>query len=638
MQLSQADIASAAPAFINSRPWLLKIWRLLFGAPMTLEVRAELINQFHGYEASSLLASVSTGLLFVWAMYSHQPRGLLLTWFSVKVGLVIYHWLAVRARRKLPVTITNVEHAERGILISTILLGATWGSAGYFFFLPDQVLVIMFLSVALLGVCGGLVAPMSSYWGGYLPFAILVLLPLSINCLFVGGELFITIGVMLITYVLVNIFYARASLNGRRRTVEIGFANVELVAQLREEKERVEAADRSKTKFLAAASHDLRQPIHALGMFTEVLITLSARSDAKPGVLKEVANKLQLSLKSLGGLLDALLDISKLDAGVVQVQMQTVPLQNLLDSLEREFSLIVRQKSLRLSVVPSDINVTSDPVLLKQILNNLVSNALRYTERGGIIVGAKRLSKTHVEVRVWDTGIGIDDSLREAVFTEFFQVANEARDRTQGLGLGLSIVRRTAALLGHKVTMRSEVGRGSQFGVQLPIEVQPVQSLASGIANTEPNWHSQATYPDAIVDASRFLVMLVDDDKEVLDAMGIMLNSWGYPTYSSASAASAVAKIASLSATEKATIGFVLSDYRLADGLNGADAIYAITNALARPVAAAIVTGDTSPARIRDLASSGYQVLHKPLDPASIREILRAAQAQVYRATVLAET
>jgi CheY-like chemotaxis protein len=288
--------------------------------------------------------------------------------------------------------------------------------------------------------------------------------------------------------------------------------------------------------------------------------------------------------------------------------------------------------------VPSDISVTSDPVLLKQILNNLVSNALRYTERGGIIVGAKRLSKTHVEVRVWDTGIGIDDSLQEAVFTEFFQVANEARDRTQGLGLGLSIVRRTAVLLGHKVTMRSEFGRGSRFGVQLPIDVQPVQSLTSNIANTEPDWHSQATYPYAIVDASRFLVMLVDDDKEVLDAMGIMLNSWGYPTYSSASAASAVAKIATLSATEKATIGFVLSDYRLADGLNGADAIYAITNALARPVAAAIVTGDTSPARIRDLASSGYQVLHKPLDPASIRDILRAAQAQVYRATVLAET
>ena len=635
MQLTQADIAAAAPAFINARPFLLKIWRILYGAPTTLEVRAELMNQFHGYEMSSLIASVSTGVLFVWAMYSHQPHGLLLGWLAVIVVLSIYHMVFERARRTLPVSPAQVVRVERGILISTVLLGAAWGATGVLFFLPDQVLVIMFLGIALLGVTGGLVAPMSTYWGGYLPFANLVLLPFCIKCFMAGDELFVTIGIMFITYILVNVFYARASLNGRRRNVEVSFANIELVKQLRQEKERVEAADRSKTKFLAAASHDLRQPIHALGMFTEVLINLAGRPDVKPEALQEVANKLQLSLKSLGGLLDALLDISKLDAGVVQVQIQAVPLQNILDSLEREFSLLAKQKKLRLAVVPSDISVRSDPVLLKQILNNLVSNAMRYTARGGIIIGVKRCSTSTVEVRVWDTGIGIETSQQEAVFTEFFQVANEARDRTQGLGLGLSIVRRTAALLNHNITMRSTIGRGSRFGVQLPIDATASNLNA---LQMEPNWHSVAEYPDALVDASIFLVILVDDDKEVLDAMGIMLNSWGYLTLSSASAIQAVAKINNLSSAIKASVGFVLSDYRLADGLNGADAIYAITKALERPVAAAIVTGDTSPERIRDLASSGYEVLHKPLEPATIRALLRKAQAGVYRATVMAET
>ncbi len=636
MQLSQADIAAAAPAFINARPFLLKVWRILFGAPMSLQVRAELMNQFHGYEMSSMLASVSTGMLFVWAMYSHQQSELLFAWFGIKVVIIIYHAVLVRARRVLPVSPAQVVKVERGILIAAVLLGAMWGATGALFFLPDQVLVMMFLGIALLGVCGGLVAPMSVYWGGYLPYAILVLLPFIVKCLLTGGELFITIGIMFIVYGLVNIFYARASQSGRRRTVEIGFANVELVKQLREEKERVEAADRSKTKFLAAASHDLRQPIHALGMFTEVLINLAGRTDVKPEALQEVANKLQLSLKSLGGLLDALLDISKLDAGVVQVQLQTVPLQNILDSLEREFSLLAKQKNLRLIVVPSDAHVTSDPVLLKQIINNFVSNAMRYTPRGGIIIGVKRVGENEVEVRVWDTGIGIESSHQEAVFTEFFQVANEARDRTQGLGLGLSIVRRTAALLGHKTTMRSTIGRGSSFGVQLPIEASTTPA-ARALTN-EPNWHSVAEYPDAVVPAATFLVVLVDDDKEVLEAMGIMLNSWGYLTLSASSAAAAVAKINNLSAADKASVGFVLSDYRLADGLNGADAIYAITKALSRTVAAAIVTGDTSPERIRDLASSGYEALHKPLDPASIRALLRAAQAKVYKATVMAET
>jgi CheY-like chemotaxis protein len=255
----------------------------------------------------------------------------------------------------------------------------------------------------------------------------------------------------------------------------------------------------------------------------------------------------------------------------------------------------------------------SDPVLLKQILNNLISNAIRYTEKGRVIVGARRRGSM-IEIQVWDSGQGIADDQHEAIFGEFIQLHNPQRDREQGLGLGLSIVKRTAALLDHKVELRSQLGRGSVFSVCIDSVAASVSPISSAPATSVTQPNNIATFTKTVV--------LIDDDKDVLEAMRLLVTQWQYQVITAHSADAAVATLATTAIDELNQIVHIVSDYRLAGGLNGADAIRAVLNELKRNVPATIITGDTSPERIREAATSGFKVLHKPLEPELLRAVI----------------
>jgi PAS domain S-box-containing protein len=390
----------------------------------------------------------------------------------------------------------------------------------------------------------------------------------------------------------------------------------ELITGLRAQKDRAEAADRAKSVFLAAASHDLRQPIHALGLFLTALRSMAQAPAVPSGELADICRRMQTSLDSLGQLLNMLLDVSRLDANAVQIVREPTELAALLDELGQAFGPLAREKGLQLRVVPTDLWVDTDPTVLRRILTNLLSNAVRYTPRGRVLLGCRRRG-SDVEIQVWDSGIGIPAEQREAIFEEFYQIGQSTAQHHEahGLGLGLPIVKRSAHLLQAPLDLRSQPGLGSMFSIRLPRCEAPVRT-----PQPEPALHPTA---------HGLGVLVIDDDAQVLGAMQRVLSVWGHRAFCAASADEAVI----MAITHPDQIHLLLSDYRLGATVTAVDAIRAVQACLPHPVPTYILTGDTSPQRILEASLLGFPLLHKPLQAAVLRGIL---DAEVAAASALA--
>lgn len=373
--------------------------------------------------------------------------------------------------------------------------------------------------------------------------------------------------------------------------------------ELRDKKEEAEKANLAKSRFLAAASHDLRQPTHALGLFVTRLAQLEHNAQTRA-----LIGNVQASVQALQNLLDGLLDVSRLEARAVQVNKQPFALASLLGQLKQDLSEVARDKGLALRIRPTRAWTLSDATLVYRILLNLVNNAIRYTERGGVLV-AVREQRAHglLQIQVWDTGVGIAQEHQEAVFAEFFQVANAARDRTKGLGLGLSIVRRTADLLGHPVTLTSRLGVGTRVTLTLPIAEQPSQTK-SGSAVDE----------STLSDLPGACALVVEDDALALSGLLGVLQGWGMQAVGASDARSALQQVAQ---------GFcpqvIISDYRLPGDADGIDTIAQLRAALQAHVPACLMSGDNDPALIALAQGAKLSLLQKPVRPAKLRSLLR---------------
>ena len=383
----------------------------------------------------------------------------------------------------------------------------------------------------------------------------------------------------------------------------------ELIEGLRSEKDKAEAADRAKSVFLAAASHDLRQPIHALGLFLTALRSMSQARSVRTADLAEICRRMQASLDGLGQLLNMLLDVSRLDANAVQVERAPTSAQRLLEDLDQDFHQLAAEKGLRLHVASSRLWVHTDPTVLRRILVNLLSNAVRYTSRGRVLIGC-RLRGPEVEFQVWDSGIGIPTEQREAIFEEFFQIGQTpaARHESHGLGLGLSIVKRSALLLQAPLGLRSTPGRGSMFSIRVPRCEPPAHAPAP-----EP----QTSFPQS---SARLGVLVIDDDEQVLAAMRSVLGVWGHRVFCAISPDEAVV----MAITHAHDIDLLISDHRLGGNVTAVDAIRAVHACLPRTIPTYILTGDTSPQRILEASELGFPLLHKPIDAHALRSILGA--------------
>jgi signal transduction histidine kinase/CheY-like chemotaxis protein len=365
-------------------------------------------------------------------------------------------------------------------------------------------------------------------------------------------------------------------------------------------REAAEEADRAKSSFLAAASHDLRQPVHALGLYAAAL---SAESLTSPQ--RQTLEKMNASISALDSLFGALLDISRLDAAKIKPHRHGFPLQAMFDRLGSDYEAIANRHDLRLRVRPTRALAWTDPVLLERILRNLIDNALKYTGQGGVLVGARRRNEGW-SIEVWDSGQGIEDAHRERIFEEFYQVGNPERDRGKGLGLGLAIVRRIALLLQHPLELRSRAGHGSVFRIWVP----------NALAVTDETDATVVRATDALAGKR---VLVIEDDAAVLDATLSLLRSWGCDARGAASLQALV------EGTEfHGRLDAIVADYRLPGAHTGVDVVRSVWAYQGRRVPSLIVSGDVVPQRVAEIEALGMGFCAKPVVAAKLRSWLAA--------------
>lgn len=397
-------------------------------------------------------------------------------------------------------------------------------------------------------------------------------------------------------------FFTWFFMRGRSRALLSAQKLVERDAMLTAATETAQAANASKSRFLAAVSHDLRQPLQSLLLLTSVL----KRRHADPASTA-IISPMEASIFALKELLDSLLDLSKLDAGAITPNMQAVPLTELLDRLEQEFRTQIEIKGLRFRVRPlrrralPQVAVLTDPAQLMAILRNLLSNAANHTRSGGILVGC-RLRGEQVLIQVWDTGTGIPAAELDRIFEEYYQINNPARDRALGLGLGLAIVERLSNLLGHPMRVRSRYGRGSMFEVGVGLTAAPALPAP----------------PPAAVASHAAAILVLDDDPTVLQSTGLFLQQLGYEPLLTANVQRALAILQGRAQLPQA----MLVDYRLGAGQTGIAAAQAIRAELRSPIAVILLTGDMQPEVLQEARAAGCQVLHKPVDPEKLDALL----------------
>ena len=381
----------------------------------------------------------------------------------------------------------------------------------------------------------------------------------------------------------------------------IAIENVRLFEALQARTRELGEANRAKSRFIAAASHDLRQPLHALGLFVDRL-----HGRVKAAERREIVEQIDAAVAAMDELFNDLLDISKLDAGVMTPTISDFPIAHLLKRTESTFAATAHKKGLSLRIVSNSAWVRSDSILLQRILLNLVSNAVSYTASGGIVVGCRRRDG-QLRIEVWDSGPGIPKDQHQNIFAEFHQFGDRQHERSSGLGLGLAIVDRLCRLLDHQIEVTSALGSGSRFSVIVP-------SVAAQALTAEP----KASVHAALGSIRGKLVVVIDDDALVLDSMGGLLRSWGCDVMTAASAHVALAGLAERDRTPD----LIISDYRLSDGQSGIEAIEKLREAFNLSIPAFLISGDTAPELLQEARASGYHLLHKPVRPRALRAML----------------
>ncbi len=375
----------------------------------------------------------------------------------------------------------------------------------------------------------------------------------------------------------------------------IAIENARLFDEIQDKNRQLAEASEHKTRFLAAASHDLRQPLYALSLFVAQL-----RDHVKSAEGGCLIDRIDAGVTGMNELFNALLDISKLDAGVEAPSIADFALSELFERIESTFAIAAREKGLSFRIAPGSAWVRSDPILLGRIVSNLVSNAVRYTASGGVLVGCRQRGST-LRIEVWDTGPGIPKEYRRQIFGEFYRLPDGGSHG--GLGLGLAIVERLCNLLEHRIELRSTVGRGSRFSVTVPI------------AQAQEKSAPQPTAPGTIDMSLRKQVVVIDNSRIVLDGMGSLLRSWGCRVVTAETPDAALAELGAAARPD-----LIISDFHLANG-TGIAAIAQLRTVYGA-VPAFLMTGDMAPERLREARESGHRLLYKPVQPMTLRAMM----------------
>ncbi|PIQ34059.1 MAG: hypothetical protein CO186_08170 [Zetaproteobacteria bacterium CG_4_9_14_3_um_filter_49_83] len=526
-----------------------------------------------------------------------ELRSALLIWCGLNLAIVAdvlrLVWLFKKNKHRF-----TAPAWVRVLIPRTLVFGLLWGVGPLLFMDVSSTHHMVTFSVLILGVLSA-----SAYFLSIIPplFHLFFVPSLMLygSIVYVQGMYIVAAATMLFLFFLT--WMAHKIHHMMYEVYVARFQNERLAQSLREEKERAEKANRAKTSFLAAASHDLRQPLQAQRLFAEAIHARTQEAE-----LSELGEQILASQHAMQLMLDGLLDISRLDAGTVTPELHAVSLHGLFSSLSGDFSLLAEGKGLQFHMhwPPKETAIHSDPGLLESILRNLLNNALRYTRRGAIMLAArKRGQYWRIEVR--DSGIGVPVVYQQEIFEEFRQLGNPERDRTKGLGLGLSIVQRLCRLLDYPLTLYSRPNRGSVFAIEVPALTRAIGLIDEVVTDLD------------LTMLQGLFVLVIDDEQSIRQGLQASLQGYGIRVQAAANRREACAIV------ESAIPDIIITDYRLPENDNGVAVVESLCVMSKRHIPAILLTGDTSPERLQALQTTPWPMLHKP---ASINTLLHAIQ------------
>lgn len=487
--------------------------------------------------------------------------------------------------------------------LGTLIAGLIWGSWPLMFYWLYSVEHLMLVSAIFAGMVTVSATSGSIYLPSFMAFSMPLILPLSVLHLISGVDSLQIVGLLLILFLAFNFLLVIRSNHQNRKLIYASFENQQLMANLEAEKLVAQRAIVAKSHFLAAASHDLRQPLHAMGLFISAL-----RSREKDPQKMRIIEDMGKSADALNNLFNSLLDVSRLDADIIDVNPVHISAGQIFDALRAQFEQQIEEKNIRFRLCEDHHVLYCDPVLLERVLRNLLSNAVQYTQSGTITLHCDEHPDSLKQITIEDTGIGIPADSLEDVFSEYYQLNNPSRDKHKGRGLGLSIVQRLCQLMDLPLDVHSREGQGTVFRVLVPAgDAQkvdnPIISLHGGKVRGKN-------------------VLVIDDERQVLHGMRQLLEGWGCEVLIAESAGKALKQLA----FSDSVPDIMISDYRLADQQNGVDAVAAIRECVEFELPAIIITGDTSPACLKQVKDAGLQLLHKPVNA---DELYRVMQQQI---------
>jgi len=558
---------------------------------------------------SNVVATLVTITIILFMLMQQAPSAFLLLWYLLFLVLLAARYYQANLYKISALSIDNVHQTLRIFAVLVFISGCMWGVLGLVYVQIDKPVI----SVVLLMIYTGLVANASATMASVLPLYLLfvspILIPTAYQFYSFDDQQSYWITALIILYLTVSFINTIRIRAAMRQSILLSFENLDLIESLRVENsktesalENAEQANLAKSRFFAAASHDLRQPLQSLSMFTTTLATnLETKSQ------KKIVSHIDNSVRSLEGLFNALLDISTLDAGTLKLRQRHFHLKPLVEDLSVGFHELTSGKPLTLKVDVEDHVVHTDPMLLNRIIQNLVENAVRYTRNGSVTITTKLVDGT-VSLSVADTGIGIPEKKRNQIFEEFVQLNNPGRDRNKGLGLGLSIVHRICNLLKLPLNVESEVGKGSIFTVDIEL------GDCSLVVQQDVR---NSVFPSILDD---MFVLVIDDEEDILIAMEGLLEVWGCTVMIASSGKEAVQQLIEYESCPDA----VITDYRLSGNETGGDALELIRKHCQAKVPAIIVTGDIAPDRLLEIEKLNLPVLHKPCNADQLQQYLRS--------------
>ena len=572
---------------------------LTLSAPLNeAKVKAHAIELLYQRLGATQLHLFLMPAVIAYAMWGHLNHTLIIGWVLAICAVYVSRISLAMSYKRLAPAVEAAGQWGLYFTVTSALSGLTWGVDGMFFFLPDSAGHQVLIYTSIMGLAAGSII-VTAYWlPGFYAYAIPAITLSSARLAYEGTFEYQGLAVLMLMYLSIIIMVGKNQKQSAYDAIQLRFENIDLIDQLRDQKQVAEQANIAKSKFLAAASHDLRQPLHALTLFVATL-----NEKIRIPEVRVVVDNIKQSVTALEGLFNALLDISRLDAGIVQPKIVAANIKPLFQLLDDEYAPQARSQRLEWNMHCDDIAVKTDPVLLETILRNLISNAIRYTPHGRIHLRCTA-QEDHVRIEIQDSGIGISPENQQEVFNEFVQLQNPERDRNKGLGLGLAIVKRLVNLMQHDLQMHSIPGTGTNFRLRLPIA-----EVVAGPLSADVDWQLNTG-------GLGMRVLVIDDEAVVRRAVESLLSEWGYEVIVADSAEEAMIVLQSAP-------DVIIADYRLRQNLTGIEAIRAMHAHWGNHIPALIITGDTGPEQLREASQSGYSLLHKPVQPGRLRAFLR---------------